>query len=306
MTDRQATTPLVSIGIPTYNRPEGLRQTLAAMRGQTWRNLEIIVSDNASPNPQVEALGRAAAAEDPRVRYVRQSRNLGPAANFRFVLEAATGEFFLWAADDDAWEPFFIQRCVETHLALGPTVALVQMTVPLTYRDEVLPLLDQGRAFAAPLSGTTTERIAHCLHNYFDNLIYGVYRRHALYTNGTIIADVSKEQQVLMFVAANGDIVVLPEIGMYKSLRYKRVYRHKVWEIAGGLRPQWWRPRNQLKNLRYHRRLLSSYREALAQIDLPPADRASLDALATNIVRRQTLQMAVNWVPMSRQRSATP
>lgn len=297
MDSQKSASPLVSVGIPTYNRPGGLRRTLAAMRGQTWQNLEIVISDNGSPDPGVEAVGRAAATEDERVRYVRQPTNLGPAANFRFVLEASRGAFFLWAADDDAWEPFFIERCVEAHLALGPSVALVQMATPLSLRGTVLPDLDQGRAFATPIGGTTADRIAHYFRNGYDMLIYGVYRRSALYLRDEVVADVAKELQLMMFAAANGEIIVLPEIGMYKSLRHERVYWHKVWEIEGGLRPQWWRPRNLLKSLRYHRMVLESVRAGLAKVDLTADDRASLDALETKILRCHALHMAINWIP---------
>ena len=45
--------PLVSIGIPTYNRPEGLRAALLAITRQTYKNIEVIVSDNASPGGEI-------------------------------------------------------------------------------------------------------------------------------------------------------------------------------------------------------------------------------------------------------------
>src|SRR6185369_14932342 len=45
-------TPLVSVGVPTYSRPEGLRRALRALTEQTYENLEIIVSDNASPGTE--------------------------------------------------------------------------------------------------------------------------------------------------------------------------------------------------------------------------------------------------------------
>lgn len=102
--------PLVSVGIPCYNRPEGLRRTLECICGQTYRNLEIIISDNCSPDPDVERVAREFACKDPRIQYFRQSVNEGPAFNFKFVLEKATGEYFMWASDDDEWESEFIQR----------------------------------------------------------------------------------------------------------------------------------------------------------------------------------------------------
>lgn len=95
--------PLVSVGIPCYNRPEGLRRTLECIIGQTYLNLEIIVSDNCSPDPEVERVGRGFANKDLRVQYYRQNMNDGPMPNFQFVLEKATGEYFMWAADDDLW-----------------------------------------------------------------------------------------------------------------------------------------------------------------------------------------------------------
>ena len=304
MDSGQSESPLVSVGIPTYNRPEGLRQTLDAMRGQTWRNLEIVVSDNASPNPEVEAVGRAAAAEDQRVRYIRQRRNLGGGPNFRFVLEEAKGEYFLWAADDDAWEPFFIERCVEAHLAFGSAVTLVQMAVPLTCGRTVFPQLDQGRGFRAPIDGTAADRIANFLHNAYANLVYGVFRRSALFLDGEIAANIANELQLLMFAAANGEIIALPEIGMYKSVPRRKVYDHQRWEIEGGLRPQWWRPRNIPKMLRYHRQVIDSIRAGLQKIDLTADERASLEALSTKILRQHAFHMAINWIPRSSVRKA--
>ena len=100
-TENQTTSgkqPLVSVGIPTYNRPEGLRRTLECITGQTYRNLEIIISDNCSPDPAVEQVTRSFMAQDARIQYFRQPENKGAAFNFKFVLEQATGEYFMWAA----------------------------------------------------------------------------------------------------------------------------------------------------------------------------------------------------------------
>lgn len=105
--------PLVSVGIPTYNRPDGLRRTLECITSQTYANLEIIVSDNASPGEETESIVREFMAGDTRIIYYRQPENLGSMLNFRFVLEKATGEYFMWAADDDEWENTFVSFCVD-------------------------------------------------------------------------------------------------------------------------------------------------------------------------------------------------
>lgn len=100
---------LVSVGIPTYNRPHGLKRTLDCITAQTYRHIEIIVSDNDSPGTETESVVRSFMSKDARIRYVRQPINLGPHANFQFVLSAASGQFFMWAADDDEWSDCFIE-----------------------------------------------------------------------------------------------------------------------------------------------------------------------------------------------------
>lgn len=105
--------PLVSIGIPTYNRPDGLRRTLQAITSQSHRNLEIIVSDNCSPDPQIGAIALEFAATDQRITYVRQATNIGAVANFRALLALAHGDYFMWAADDDWWDEQFVECTVK-------------------------------------------------------------------------------------------------------------------------------------------------------------------------------------------------
>lgn len=105
-------TPLVSVGIPTYNRPEGLRRTLECISGQTYRNLEIIVADNCSPGTETQEIVKLFQKNDSRITYYRHEQNFGMDYNSKFTLEKATGDFFLSAADDDEWYPEFIEKCV--------------------------------------------------------------------------------------------------------------------------------------------------------------------------------------------------
>jgi len=100
------------VGVTTYNRPEGLRRALGCLVNQTYTNLEIIVSDNCSPGSETEAVGREFQTRDPRIRFYRQAHNAGMDANFKFVLDKATGPFFFWAADDDEWTPDFVEVCL--------------------------------------------------------------------------------------------------------------------------------------------------------------------------------------------------
>jgi len=105
--------PLVTVGIPTYNRPDGLQRTLECILAQTYSNLQVIVSDNCSTDPKVTSILHRFAAQDTRVQVYVQKENLSIIPNFQFLLDKATGDYFMWAADDDHWDPNFIDVCVQ-------------------------------------------------------------------------------------------------------------------------------------------------------------------------------------------------
>lgn len=101
----------VSIGLPVYNGEPFLQQALISLLRQTYKNFELIISDNASTD-NTEQICRTYAARDPRIRYYRNNRNRGASWNFNRVFELAGGEYFKWAAHDDLCAPGFLRVCV--------------------------------------------------------------------------------------------------------------------------------------------------------------------------------------------------
>ncbi|MEZ5454095.1 MAG: glycosyltransferase family 2 protein [Thiothrix sp.] len=116
-------TPLVSIGLPVYNREALIPKTLESLLAQTFTDFEIIISDNGSTDG-TEAVCRQYAANDARIRYIRQPRNLGLLGNFNFVMKEARGKYFMWTASDDMCEKEFVGKLVE-QLERDPELALV-------------------------------------------------------------------------------------------------------------------------------------------------------------------------------------
>jgi len=104
--------PRVSIGLPTYNRPELLALVLENFRKQTFSDFEIIISDNASPDPRVRMVAEEFSRSDGRFKYIRQTQNLGMLANFWYVYDHACAPLFLWASDDDVWSLTFLEQGV--------------------------------------------------------------------------------------------------------------------------------------------------------------------------------------------------
>lgn len=108
-TNDKSPEPLVSVIIPTYNRPEYLKKAIASAVRQTYRHLEIIVSDDCSPeSPQaiVDSF------QDPRIRLRRNPQNLGIALNVTSAFKAATGKYVASLNDDDLWNEDYLAKLV--------------------------------------------------------------------------------------------------------------------------------------------------------------------------------------------------
>ena len=106
------TNPLVSVGMPAYNRSESLVNAIECIVNQTYKNLEIIISDNASTSNEIENIVERYMKNDKRIFYTKQKKNLGAERNFQYIINKASGKYFLMAADDDVRSLDFIEKNV--------------------------------------------------------------------------------------------------------------------------------------------------------------------------------------------------
>lgn len=167
--------PLVSVGIPCYNRPEGLRRTLECITKQTYRNLEIIISDNCSPDPDVEKIGREYAEKDKRVRYIKQIENIGAWRNFQFVLDKANGEYFMWTADDDECLLEFVEinlKCIGDASSCFADYIIIRNRFKNQEKIKSLPPISSEK--------NSYENALIFLNRPSGSLIYGFYKTNSI------------------------------------------------------------------------------------------------------------------------------
>lgn len=97
--------PLVSIIIPTYNRPEAVKRAITSALKQTYVPTEILVVDDGSDVPY-EVLPSA-------VRYIRYEQNRGKSAVMNDAVKEAKGEYIVFLDDDNVFYPDFLSVCVK-------------------------------------------------------------------------------------------------------------------------------------------------------------------------------------------------
>lgn len=101
--------PLVCICVPTYNAANTVRETLASILAQSYPNLVVHISDNASTD---ETLQLIASLADPRVTIHRHAENIGGEENFNRCIQLAEGKYTAIFHADDIYEPEMVARQV--------------------------------------------------------------------------------------------------------------------------------------------------------------------------------------------------
>src|SRR5262249_58631937 len=104
--------PAVSVIMANYNGAAHLTDAIRSIQGQSLRDLEIIVSDDASSDDSVRIVTELM-AEDPRIRLVRGERNGGPAAARNRALSLTKGEWIAVIDSDDLVHPDRLTTLVE-------------------------------------------------------------------------------------------------------------------------------------------------------------------------------------------------
>lgn len=101
--------PFVSVVIPTYNRKDKIMASAESVLGQSYRNLELIIVDDASADG-TEAL--FAGKTDPRMRYVRYEENQGACHARNYGAALAKGELIAFHDSDDLWHKDKLEKQV--------------------------------------------------------------------------------------------------------------------------------------------------------------------------------------------------
>ena len=203
--------PLVTIGIPTYNRSASLEHAIGSALAQDYGALEVVVSDDASRD-DTAAMVRGLARDDARLRLVVQPVNLGHARNFQAVLEASRGEYFMWLSDDDRLEPGYVSRCVEMLRDDGAVLVcgLARYHAAGRYAVDERPtdLLSLRSAVRV---------LAYFARVNVNGALFGVARRRDLLEVG-FVDSVGGDWRLVSALAARGRIRTRRDVHIHRSL----------------------------------------------------------------------------------------
>jgi glycosyltransferase involved in cell wall biosynthesis len=204
--------PLVSIGLPTYDRAASLERAARSALAQDWGELELVISDNGSDDG-TQAVCEALRDADPRVRYLRQAANLGPLRNFQEVLEHSRGELFMWLGDDDSLDPSYVSECASVLLANDDHTLVCGRA--RYYRDGAFAFAERDVNL---LADSPTRRIAGFYRQVtLNGAFYGVMRRGQA-VQVPLVPDVGGDWLLVAHLAFLGKVRTLRSTAIHRSL----------------------------------------------------------------------------------------
>lgn len=176
--------PLVTVGIPTFNRVESLEIALKSILAQSYRNIEIIISDNCSEDT-TQSYCMQMAKQDSRIIYIRQDSNIGAIKNFECVLKKAQGIFFMWLADDDSCVPSYVEDLVAVFMQF-PDVVLAVSDIRVIDNKNNLIKVENLRGIYLNNDWKRSRKLffQYPISNIFFS-IYGLYKTDVLQRSGS-------------------------------------------------------------------------------------------------------------------------
>lgn len=263
--------PRVTIGIPVYNGENYLVESIESILAQTFTDFELIIADNASTDKTAE-ICQQYAAQDPRIRYVRNDKNLGASRNYNLLVELARGEYFKWQAHDDTCAPELLQRCVAVLDNDPGAVICYSYTRAIDENSEIVPALDVKYPPKPKLNDPRTPvRFFECVVVHHSQVaVFGLMRTDVLRKTRMIENYSSSDRTLLGEMSLRGRMVEIPEV-----LLFKRHHAEQHWRVYPTRRARqvWYDPRKAGKITFPHWRLLVEHFRSIVRAPVTLLDR---------------------------------
>jgi glycosyltransferase involved in cell wall biosynthesis len=271
--------------MPLYNAERYMREAIDSILGQTFTDLELIISDNASTDG-TRQIAAEYVARDWRVRYYRNERNMGAAYNYNRVIEVAGGEYFKHAAYDDILAPTHIQRCVD-ELDRFPECALAYPRM-MTIDEDGRPVREFRDSLDVRL------KTPHARYKRFNRLcdagkmcdpVFGLFRMSVLRQTKMIQPFMSSDVFLLLEIALRGEVHEVPEVLFFERWHAKgSVLSNPTYES----RAMWFDPASKGKLSVYlpHWRWLFEHIGAISRFDGKPGEKLRCYRDLLHVIRR--------------------
>jgi len=211
--------PRVLFGMPAYNRPDALPQTLESLLSQTCTDFAIVIVDDR-PTPEVKAIVERYQALDSRITYEPNAARLGMIGNWHWAFARGreiqpTVEYFAWVSDHDMWHPRWLEVLIE-ELDEHPQAVMAYPQMQRVFPHERRPIT---RLSDTAGLGSRVARLRKAIADMTaGNAVYGLFRVDALARAGVFRGVLMPDRQLLVELSLFGEFRHVPQMLWYREV----------------------------------------------------------------------------------------
>ena len=209
----------IDILLATYNGEKYIREQIESILNQTYKNINLIISDDNSKDGTRDIL-KEYERKDNRVKIYFQEKNLGYIKNFEFLLKKVENDYYMLSDQDDVWLPQKVEKTMET---------LEKENADLVFGD--LEVVDENLKTIYPSFGDfmlLNRKIKKCINSYEVNYLYNCVTGCTMLSKKEYIKKIlqipSESKYIVhdhwigIMVALNGKLAYMPE----KYIKYRQ------------------------------------------------------------------------------------
>ena len=262
--------PAITVGLPVFNGQDLIQVAVNSMLGQSFTDFELVICDNASSD-ETENICRELADLDNRVKYFRNESNIGAAANFRRVVNLASGKYFKWLGVDDFCDSSYLERTKEildTRLDVSNCCSKVfivdEKGQKLRKYDDAQHLDDD-----AP----SKRFIQFLAQDSWVNSVYGLMRTQTLKNTSIMGTFPGSDIVVMAEMSLHGKFIELPDYLFYRRI-HPAAYS---FECSNEKQQDFYNPGHQNRTFSmYHTRHLIEHLRSVFRVPIPFSEKRRL------------------------------
>lgn len=224
-TSKLMSKPLLTIGLPVYNGENTIPKLIDSLVFQTFRDFTLVISDNASTD-STQKICENFVKKDPRIKYIKQQKNIGLIKNWNFILEDATTKYFMWVEADDYYHPDFIKKNIQI---LESNENFVGSTDNIIFFDG-----DTSPQAIHSIGSYEQKAIAYLKFNKGGG-IFAIYRTKELQRSIVYVEHAAWDLQLMLNILKFGDLNVINENLHYRSSKGISSKSNIAYEYSIGL-----------------------------------------------------------------------
>ena len=238
--------PKISIGMPVYNGESTIQTALDSLLSQTFTNFELIISDNGSTD-STQKICEKYRKKDDRIQYLRYNKTKNIMWNFWNVLEKVKSNYFMWAAADDIWDSYFIEKnlkILESNIDIVGSISNVEFFGRNINpeKPELNFNLYNELIKNQPKNVSYEERASFFMRHSYGMNTYSLFRTDKLKKSFIHHVHPAVDGNLILNILKYGDLHIIDEVLMYRSAKgttsaktdfeiYKRQGISSIWRI---------------------------------------------------------------------------